>query len=78
MAANWLVFFAGASCGSLAGSRRAGGLPLAGPAETTGGISNTVSSGPLAWCAFIVTIGRGRDFGGQFRTGGSVLMSTGG
>ena len=48
-AANSLVFSAGAPSGTLAARKHVVVFLLAHPDETTGGISNTVSSGPLAW-----------------------------
>jgi hypothetical protein len=47
--ANWLVFLAGAPSGTPAVRKHVVGFLLAHPDETTAGISNTVSSGPLAW-----------------------------
>jgi hypothetical protein len=42
-------FLAGAPSGTLAARKHVVVFLLAHPDETTGGISNTVSSGPLAW-----------------------------
>ena len=47
--ANWLVSFAGALFGTPASRKHVAGRLLARPDETTGGTSNTVSSGLLAW-----------------------------
>jgi len=47
--ANWLGSSASARPGIPVSRRRVGGFLFAGPAETTGGTSHTVSSGPLAW-----------------------------
>jgi hypothetical protein len=62
-AANSLVFFAAVPFGTPAVRKHVVALLLAHPDETTAGISNTVSSGPLAWWAFIVTISSGGGLG---------------